>query len=72
MSEINITELDRRCPNLTDFEFEIIEKVSFYVEGISLSIVAIFGIIFNLLSSFILVKKGDEKQVRVIIKIQVF
>ena len=57
MSETNITELDRRCPNLTDFEFEIIEKVSFYVEGISLSIVAIFGIIFNLLSSFILVKK---------------
>ena len=51
---ITDTELAEKCPGLQKSEINVINDVRFYVEGVSLPIVAIFGIIFNLLSSVIL------------------
>ena len=51
---ITDTELAEKCPGLQKSEIDVINDVRFYVEGVSLPIVAIFGIIFNLLSSVIL------------------
>ena len=54
MSE-NITDtVAERCPGLEKWEINVIKEVRFYVEGVSLPIVATLGIIFNLLSSVIL------------------
>ena len=76
MSE-NITdaELAEKCPGLEKWEINVIKEVRFYVEGVCLPIVAVLGIIFNLLSSVILGKFYPIQAILVtaaIIKIAVF
>jgi hypothetical protein len=53
----NLTELDMNCPLLKEDEMELVHYVSYYLEGVLQAIVAMIGIVVNLVSSFVLTRK---------------
>ena len=45
------------CPEMSDYEWSILQNISFYVEGVLQSISAVIGILVNMISSIILTRK---------------
>lgn len=55
-------DLNNRCPDLTSTQHVVVANVSFYVEGITLPILAFFGISINVISAHILTKKDMKNR----------
>ena len=55
--ELNVTALEEICPTFDDSDFELLGRFSFWLEGVSQTILAIFGILGNCFSCFILTRR---------------
>ena len=61
LNSSNISEIQLDCPDYGDEEAQLLQKVSFAIEGVSQTIVAILGIIGNSLASYILCTRKEMR-----------
>ena len=57
----NISYTELYCPQYGEEEKELLEKVSFFIEGVVQTIVAILGIVGNFLASYILCTRKEMR-----------
>lgn len=59
VNNTSVSQLD--CPDYSDEEAQLMQKVSFAIEGVVQTIVAIFGILGNSLASYILASRKEMR-----------
>lgn len=54
---VDLGDLDLDCPEYSDADFAFLDAVSFWMEGVLQTVLAVFGIVGNTIASVIIARK---------------